>query len=102
MRDTIADPQEVEIRKLEIIPSDGEPVDIENICATIDIYEDIYQPAISGAISLVDSQDLLSTLPIIGNEKIKIEIVTPSLGPEGTMKVEGRVVKVDGRAPSKE
>lgn len=44
------------------------------------IYEDIFSPILTGYIALIESQNLIQTLPIVGGEEyLVIDFVTPSL-----------------------
>lgn len=46
---------------------------------TIDIYEDVTKPTMYATIEVVDALDLLTKLPIIGEEKVELTIETPGI-----------------------
>ena len=49
------------------------PIDIISIYENILIYEDMFQGAISARLIIRDQSSLISSLPIVGGEKIKIK-----------------------------
>jgi len=54
------------------------PIDIISIYENILIYEDMFQGAISARLIIRDQSSLISSLPIVGGEKIKIKYKTAS------------------------
>lgn len=54
-------------------------LDIINQILAVNIYEDLYSPFITGTISVKESLDLTSALPLIGEEIITLDIETPGL-----------------------
>jgi hypothetical protein len=95
-------PGDVEITKLKIVSSSGDDIDIKGIMVSLDIFEDIFNNCISGAIAIVDSLSMIENMPLIGNEKIFIGIKTPSLGTSSQIRIEGRIYKITDRAPTKD
>lgn len=63
----------------------------------IEIYEDIFSPFISGKIVVRDSQELLNLLPLVGEEKIILDIATPTIDEEYTIKGEFFIYKMGDR-----
>jgi hypothetical protein len=63
--------QRVNINKLSLISDSGE-LDITNIFLSFNIYEDLFSYFKTGKIVIQDTNDLISTLPIYGNEIIEI------------------------------
>ena len=63
----------------------------------IEIYEDIFSPFISGKVLIRDSQELLNILPLIGEEKIVIDVITPTINEEYAIKGEFFIYKMSGR-----
>lgn len=57
---------------LKLTSYDGVTVDVANIFHTINVYEDIFAGFISGDITLIDAHNLLSNLPVIGHEKLRL------------------------------
>ncbi len=71
------------------------PISLADVWLNISIFEDINNPFIEGEITIPDSGDLLSSLPIMGNEKIRITFSTPSnLEPRVVI---GQIVSITGQ-----
>lgn len=63
----------------------------------IEIYEDIFSPFISGKVLIRDSQELLNLLPLVGEEKIILDIATPTIDEEYAIKGEFFIYKMGER-----
>lgn len=90
------------VKKIEIVAFNGNAYDVTTMRKELNIYESIFENAISGSISLVDSVDLPTLLPIIGGEKIRIIFTRPDLeddidSPLSEINVEYRIYKLDER-----
>jgi len=59
--------------------SQTKKIDISQIIAEISIFESIYDKTLSGAITLVDAQNLLGFLPLTGFERLEFKLRTPSI-----------------------
>lgn len=70
---------DVSIEKCFIYTSGGLKQDIAAQVIAISIYEDIFSPFISGSLTVRESFDLVNLFPFVGEEMIRIEIVTPTL-----------------------
>lgn len=70
---------DVNLEKVEVISGNGRAVDITNLVAEIQIFEDLFAPCTTGTIALTDSTDLVNLFPFVGEEKVKIKVKTPSL-----------------------
>ena len=70
-------PGDVLIERLELRNTKGEVLDVINFLVEIVIFEDMYSNALHGHIILSDAVNLLGTFPIIGNEYITMQIITP-------------------------
>jgi hypothetical protein len=66
------------INKLEISSSINK-VDVRNQTVSVEFFEDVENPYISGFISLYDPHDYISNLPLIGDEILELEIETPEI-----------------------
>ena len=64
---------------------DGGVYDMSQLL-TIDVYEDITKPTLYATIEVVDALDLLTRLPIIGEEKVELTIETPGIAEPTTFK----------------
>jgi len=56
----------------------GLELDLIDLIASIDIYEDIFQNSISGDISFVDTNNVIGNARICGQEKLKLKLSTPN------------------------
>jgi hypothetical protein len=75
--DQIKSPNDVDIKTLTIITSDGQSFDIRNIFNGLNIYEDITSPVISGSIQIVDGMNFHSAMGLHGNEFLAIQFTRP-------------------------
>lgn len=64
---------------VEIISSTGITTDITAMVGDCTLYEDIFSNTMSGYVLIQDAIDLINTLPLIGQELIKIDFQTPTL-----------------------
>lgn len=69
---------DVAIRKVQIVTSSSNRVDITNQVIGIEVYEDMFSPFISVALSVRESLDFINALPLRGEEVVKLEIATPT------------------------
>lgn len=70
---------DVNLEKVEIVSGNGRAVDITNMVGEIQMFEDIFQPCITGTIAIGDSLDLVNLFPFVGEEKVVLKIRTPSM-----------------------
>ena len=56
---------------------EGEAVDIKALVIELNIYEGIAKNAMSGTLVVVDTQNVISKLPIIGQERLIFKLATP-------------------------
>lgn len=69
---------DVSIRKLQLVSSSNSKVDITNQLIGIEMYEDIFSPFITIAVSVRESLDFINALPLRGEEILNLEIATPT------------------------
>ena len=70
---------DVNIDRVRIITQKGFYQDVTAQVLTVQIYEDIFSPFITGSVILKESLDLASLFPFIGEEYIEVDISTPTL-----------------------
>ena len=70
------------IDECKIISTTGQPFDIIDIVETINFYEHIYSNTITGSIILKDTTNIVMNLPIIGEERLSLKILTPQTSPQ--------------------
>ena len=61
---------DVDIERVEIVSSAGRGVEVTNMVAEIQIFEDIFSPCVTGTVTITDSIDLVNVFPFVGEEKI--------------------------------
>ena len=81
---------------LQVYSSTGNVIDMTTILLHLTIYEDIFNSTISGEVTVQDSNDYLSNLPILGFEYLKIELSKPGSDIKTTKVF--RIYKVDNVA----
>ena len=59
-------------------------VDLSSAWTEINLFEDIYSPAVSGDVTLVTSGGFVEGIPIIGEETLEIHMSVAGVGPKGT------------------
>lgn len=77
--DKIQNAGDVTIEDVTIITSKGFAQAITLQVVSIEIYEDIFTPFITGNVVIRDSQELNNLFPLIGEEVIRIMVATPSM-----------------------
>ena len=72
---------EFEIKQAQIFSPDGEATDLltDMQLIEINIFEDMFKSAISGNVVVIDTRDIISKIPLLGQERLSLKIVTPSL-----------------------
>lgn len=70
---------DVEFKVLEIIDTKNNNTRYNLLGSFIDftIYEDLFSPVLTGYVALVESQNFISTIPIVGEELLYAEFQTP-------------------------
>lgn len=88
----------VEIVELNLISTTGTIFDLKDFLVELNLYEDIFSTNLYGDILLSDSRNLIDIVPILGEEYINVEFVTPSFKEAGHfIKKTFRVFKVSNR-----
>ena len=70
---------DVSIDKVQIITQKGFYQDVTAQVLTVQFYEDLFSPFITGSIILKESLDLANLFPFIGEEYVEFDINTPTL-----------------------
>ena len=71
---------QIDIQQSKLVSTTGIIVDLEDYLIEIDIFEDIYSNFLYGQIMLSDSRNIISLLPIVGEEYLIVKMTTPSIG----------------------
>lgn len=67
---------DVEITEITLVNFRNQMMNIKSMFTTIQIYEDIFSNSLSGSIQIIDTTDLINSLPIIGEELLHIHYNT--------------------------
>lgn len=79
MSESIGFAGDIRIDKLNIMTYDLTTYSVKNQLISIQIFEDIFNPFITGILTFKDSLDFMNGLPVIGQETLDIDIWTPTL-----------------------
>lgn len=71
---------DVEIKVASIRNTQDQVLNIVNFIGEIEIYEDIFSPTVQGRITLLDSKNLIASLPLVGNEILTLWIKSKAMG----------------------
>ena len=74
----LENPGDVVIEVLKIISTRGLVVDLEDYLVEFNLYEEIFSPCMHGSIILTDKRNLVTNLPIIGQELLVVKFTTPT------------------------
>lgn len=94
---TIAFAGDVDVNQITITTLQGASQSIIAQVVAIEIYEDIFSPFITGKLYVRDSQELTNLLPLVGEEKVTINIKTPSLDEDEGYNQEFFINKIDDK-----
>jgi hypothetical protein len=84
------------LSSLYLLTSTGHSIDLSGIMLELNLFEDIFSPAMTGDILVGDGGDILSSFQVHGNEFISMIIDKPSLGLP--LKKVFRVYKISDRS----
>jgi hypothetical protein len=76
---------DVNVEQISITSRNGFTQNITNQVVGVELFEDLFSSFLTGNIIVKDSLDLINLFPLVGEEKVKIKINTPSF--EGFGKV---------------
>lgn len=71
---------DIDITDITLICSNGKQIDLKPFMAEINITEDLFSTSLYGNITIADSLGIIENGPIVGEEYIRIDVGTPSLG----------------------
>lgn len=77
---SLAYPGQVVIHYLKLFSARSTVVDLQDYLVEINIFEDIFANFLHGQIMLSDSRNLISKMPLIGDEYLAIKVETPTIG----------------------
>ena len=72
-------PGEFILDKVELIGCGDDRIDLSLTVIQIDIYEDIESPVLQGRLTFTDNFGFVNTLPLVGQEHLRLKIRSPSV-----------------------
>lgn len=87
---------DVLVEKVNVISANGLYQDITNQVLSIQIFEDLFSPFITGNIVIKDSLDLVNLFPFVGEETLELKLSTPTLK-EGNIDAKFYIYKMSDR-----
>lgn len=70
-----------ELKNVQIISSSGNNVDIYPSMVELNIYEDVFSTTMHGEIAVNDTNDLITSMPLLGFEYLKVVFTKPGSNP---------------------
>lgn len=89
-------PGDITTKKCEIINYKGTTLDISNMVIEFNLFEDIFANSLCGNIVVADTIDLITTVPMIGEELLDIEMQTSGIS-SGVFKQRFYIYKLSER-----
>ena len=75
---------EYTLEDVRLFASSGNIIPLNGLVISISLFENIFSPTMSGTITLLDANSIVSNLPIIGQEFLSFKIKTASITEGGT------------------
>ena len=75
---------EYTLESVRLFASSGNIIPLNGLTVSISLFENIFSPTMSGTITLLDANSIVSNLPIIGQEFLSFKIKTASITEGGT------------------
>ena len=88
---------DVAIDEINIVTLNGMTQNITNQVISIEVFEDLFSPFITGSIVVKDSFDFVNLLPFIGEELVNIKIYTPSFEQKDYIQQQFYIYKISDR-----
>jgi hypothetical protein len=70
---------DVQINSIILVSLNGQTANIENQVVSIEVYEDMLSPFTTLSLVIKDSLDFINLFPFVGEEYLKVDIVTPGM-----------------------
>jgi hypothetical protein len=70
---------EYNIQELKLFTSSGNVIDLSGSFVSMNIYEDIFSPCLTGDITVVDTNAIIMNAPVTGQDFLSFKITTPGL-----------------------
>ena len=73
---------EFSLKEMKLLTSAGAVIDIKKLPQSIEIFENIMSPSLTGNRPLLDIANVMENAPILGQEYMSLKIETPTLEEE--------------------
>ena len=73
---------EYEVKEARIFSSSGNIIPLEGLLVGVELFENVFSYALTGSITLLDTNSVVLNLPIIGQEYLSLKISTPLVNPQ--------------------
>ena len=71
---------DIDLKSITIYAQNSKtPIDIKSVVTQFQVFENLFSDSVSGYLQIVDANNLLSKIPIMGREKIIVRFRTPGL-----------------------
>ena len=74
------------LNRVQIVTQKGFYQDITNQVISIQFFEDVFSPFITGKIVVKESLDLINLFPFVGEEYLELDVNTPTYGDKAAIK----------------
>jgi len=74
---------EFSIQELKLFTSSGNVIDLSGSYITMNLFEDIFSPCLTGDVTVVDTNCIIMNAPITGQDYLSFKITTPTLEKQG-------------------
>ena len=75
---------EYQLEEIKLFSSSGNIIPLNGLMVTLNLFENIFSPSMSGSITILDTNSIVLNMPVIGQEYLSFKIKTASLDGEGT------------------
>ena len=73
---------EFSLKEMKLLTSSGAVIDIRKMTQSIEIFENILHPTLTGNITILDIDNIMENATIVGQEYMSLKIETPTLEEE--------------------
>ena len=76
--DSLQNPGDVNIEKMTLLGTRNIAIDLDDYFVEFNLYEEIFSPGMTGSVVVSDSRNLVSSMPIVGEEILLVKFTTPT------------------------
>ena len=75
---------EYQLEEIKLFSSSGNIIPLNGLMVTLNLFENIFSPSMSGSITILDTNSIVLNMPVIGQEYLSFKIKTASISGEET------------------